>query len=85
MYPVPNTGKDIGESVSVRHDDMPQEIQLWLIDLHSYAPRSLPHGAHRQRFFDSCLLELKSWKYHLPVELQAKHLADKDTIPTHIS
>ncbi|OJK00348.1 hypothetical protein ASPACDRAFT_1855924 [Aspergillus aculeatus ATCC 16872] len=37
-----------------------------------YAPGKLPPGIQRTTVFDSCLLELKSWKYHLPVALQWK-------------
>ncbi|RAH66148.1 fungal specific transcription factor domain-containing protein [Aspergillus aculeatinus CBS 121060] len=34
-----------------------------------YAPGKLPPAVQRTTFFGSCLSELKSWKYHLPVAL----------------
>ncbi|KAJ6042995.1 uncharacterized protein N7446_001191 [Penicillium canescens] len=43
-----------------------------------YAPKSLSPGVQRHTFFDQCLLELKSWKYRLPVELQIKLSAGSD-------
>ncbi|RAH87507.1 hypothetical protein BO86DRAFT_351332 [Aspergillus japonicus CBS 114.51] len=42
-----------------------------------YAPGKLPPGIQRTTFFDSCLLELKSWKYHLPVALQWKRASSR--------
>ncbi|KAL3468849.1 fungal-specific transcription factor domain-containing protein [Aspergillus californicus] len=46
-----------------------------------YAPKRLPLGIQQQAFFDSCLLQLKSWKYRLPANLQVKSpLASKTQI-----
>lgn len=49
--------------------------------MHSYAPKSLPQGAQRRSFFDSCLLELKTWKYTLPAELNTKVAGESSNYP----
>jgi hypothetical protein len=46
--------------------------------LHSYAPKKLTRGNQRQTFFDSCLLDLKSWRYRLPPELQTRYPGTSD-------
>ncbi|OJJ30547.1 hypothetical protein ASPWEDRAFT_164812 [Aspergillus wentii DTO 134E9] len=48
-----------------------------------YAPKKLPPGAQKQTFLDSYLLELKSWKYNLPANLQIKH-PGKSKVLAHI-
>ncbi|PWY88117.1 hypothetical protein BO94DRAFT_516614 [Aspergillus sclerotioniger CBS 115572] len=40
----------------------------------------LPPGIRRQAFFESCLLELKTWKYDLPVGLTANDLQKGDSL-----
>jgi hypothetical protein len=46
--------------------------------LQSYAPKKLTWGIQRQTFFDSCLLDLKSWRYRLPPELQTRYPGTSD-------
>ncbi|PYI07732.1 hypothetical protein BO78DRAFT_442603, partial [Aspergillus sclerotiicarbonarius CBS 121057] len=56
-----------------------QILEKILVNL--YAPKRLPPGIRRQAFFESCLLELKSWKYHLPVELGIRDVATGNCLP----
>lgn len=79
MHPMPNTRKDIDQAVGSYLDCTP--LDKFNIFLHSYAPRSLPRGAQRRTFFDSCLLELKTWKYTLPTELHTKVAGESSKYP----
>ncbi|KAL4862321.1 hypothetical protein BDV12DRAFT_190487 [Aspergillus spectabilis] len=61
------------ETLSVLLHSLSTQCQiLEKILMSLYAPKKLPMGIQRQTFFDSCLLELKSWKYRLPADLQTK-------------
>ncbi|KAJ0424995.1 fungal-specific transcription factor domain-containing protein [Aspergillus carlsbadensis] len=64
------------ETLPVLHHALSTQCQiLEKILMNLYAPKKLPLGIQRQTFFDSCLLDLKSWRYRLPPELQTKYPA----------
>ncbi|KAL3440313.1 fungal-specific transcription factor domain-containing protein [Aspergillus insuetus] len=62
------------ETLLVLHHALSTQCQiLEKILMNFYAPKKLTRGIQRQTFFDSCLLDLKSWRYRLPAELQTKY------------
>ncbi|KAJ5374227.1 fungal-specific transcription factor domain-containing protein [Penicillium concentricum] len=46
-----------------------------------YGPRKLPPGVEMQCAFDTCLLEIKQWKYSLPPELKVNRTGKKNKFP----
>src|SRR5690242_5281400 len=49
--------------------------------MRSYVPKPQYRGMQREAFFDSCLLELRSWAYDLPHELRLETSNEKNTVP----
>ncbi|KAJ5157855.1 Transcription factor [Penicillium canariense] len=46
-----------------------------------WSPKPLIHPHQRSAFFDSCVLELKTWYYDLPLELKIERIAGPSRFP----
>jgi len=51
------------------------------LTLPSWSPRPLLHAHQRSAFFDSCILELKTWYYDLPSELKIDRSSGPSRFP----
>lgn len=49
--------------------------------MRSYVPKPQYRGMQREAFFDSCLLEIRSWAYDLPHNLRLETSNEKNTVP----
>ncbi|KAL4793229.1 fungal-specific transcription factor domain-containing protein [Aspergillus venezuelensis] len=62
-----------GKKLVMLHHALATQCQILEKILTSlYAPKRYPLGVQRQTFFDTCLLELKGWKYRLSADLQTR-------------